>query len=94
MERGSKLPTRVAASRPSTATTATSRRSAAAQAAVDAVRALCRDVGQPSGLRDVGVPEDALAGFVDGALSAKRLTDNNPRQPTPDAVLAIYRASY
>jgi alcohol dehydrogenase len=67
---------------------------AAAQAAVEAVRALCRDVGQPSGLRDVGVPEDALAGFVDGALSAKRLTDNNPRQPTPDAVLAIYRASY
>ena len=67
---------------------------AAAELAVEAVRQLSRDVGLPAGLRDVGVPEDALAGFVDGALSAQRLITNNPRVPTPEAVLAAYRASY
>jgi alcohol dehydrogenase class IV len=61
---------------------------------VTAVRALCDDVGLPAGLRAVGVPEDALAGFVDGTLSAARLIDNNPRRPTPDAVLDVYRKSY
>ena len=67
---------------------------AAAQRAVDAIRALSRDVGLPAGLREVGVPEDSLATFVDGTLSAARLVDNNPRRPTPEAVLAAYRASY
>ena len=66
----------------------------AAQAGVDAVRQLCQDVGLPAGLKDVGVPEDALEGFVEGALSAQRLITNNPRVPTPEAVLKIYRASY
>jgi alcohol dehydrogenase len=68
-------------------------RDAAARAAA-AVRALSRDVGLPGGLREVGVPEEALAGFVDGALSAARLVDNNPRRPTPEAVLALYRQSF
>lgn len=67
---------------------------AAAERAVLAVRALSHDVGLPSGLREVGVPEAALEGFVDGALSATRLTENNPRRPTREAVLAIYRASF
>jgi alcohol dehydrogenase class IV len=67
---------------------------AAAERAVAAVRALARDVGLPAGLHEVGVPEHALEGFVDGALSAARLIDNNPRRPTREAVLAIYRASY
>ena len=66
----------------------------AAETGVDAVRQLCRDVGLPAGLRDVGVPEEALAGFVDGTLSAQRLITNNPRVPSPDAVLRIYRESY
>ncbi len=68
-------------------------REAAARAA-HAVRALSRDAGLPAGLRDAGVPEDALPGFVDGTLSAARLIDNNPRRPTREAVLAIYRQSY
>ncbi|MGI8424524.1 MAG: iron-containing alcohol dehydrogenase [Chloroflexota bacterium] len=66
----------------------------AAQLGVDAVRQLCKDVGLPAGLRDAGVPEDALEGFVEGALSAQRLITNNPRVPTADAVLRIYRESY
>ena len=67
---------------------------AAAQRVVEAVRTLARDVGLPAGLRAVGVPEDSLEGFVDGALSAARLIDNNPRRPTREAVLAIYRAAF
>jgi alcohol dehydrogenase class IV len=51
-------------------------------------------VGLPAGLREVGVPESALEGFVPGALSAARLIDNNPRRPTPEDVLAVYRQSY
>jgi alcohol dehydrogenase len=66
----------------------------AAERAVQAVRSLCLDVGLPAGLREVGVPEDALAGFVDGTLSAARLVDNNPRRPTREAVLEVYRQSY
>jgi len=66
----------------------------AAQRGVDAVRTLCRDVGLPAGLREAGVPEDALTSFVDGTLSAARLIDNNPRRPTAEAVLQVYRASY
>ena len=66
----------------------------AAERAAQAVRALAQDVGLPTGQREVGVPESALEGFVDGALSAARLVDNNPRRPTPEAVLALYRASY
>jgi len=48
----------------------------------------------PAGLRAVGVPEDALEGFVEGALSAQRLITNNPRVPTADDVLRIYRQSF
>jgi alcohol dehydrogenase len=66
----------------------------AAAGAAEAVRAFSRDVGLPAGLREVGVPEEALEGFVEGALSAARLIDNNPRRPTPEAVLEIYRRSY
>jgi alcohol dehydrogenase len=66
----------------------------AAAGAAEAVRALSRDVGLPAGLREVGVPEAALEGFVQGTLSAARLVDNNPRRPTPEAVLELYRRSY
>jgi alcohol dehydrogenase len=66
----------------------------AAERAVQAVRVLSRDVGLPAGLRAVGVPEDALEGFVAGTLSAARLVDNNPRRPTAEAVLAAFHASY
>ena len=66
----------------------------AAAGAAAAVRALSREVGLPAGLREVGVPESALEGFVPGALSAARLIDNNPRRPTPEDVLAVYRQSY
>jgi alcohol dehydrogenase len=66
----------------------------AARRGVEAVRRLCLDVGLPAGLREVGVPEDALSHFVEGALSAARLIDNNPRRPSPEAVLDVYRRSY
>ena len=66
----------------------------AARMGVDSVRQLCKDVGLPAGLRDVGVPEDALPGFVEGALSAQRLITNNPRVPDQAAVLRIYRESF
>jgi alcohol dehydrogenase class IV len=66
----------------------------AADRSVEAVRRLSRDVGMPSGLRDVGVPEEALEGFVQGALSAARLITNNPRVPTASGVLEVYRASW
>lgn len=67
---------------------------AAAERSVEAVRQLSRDVGMPSGLRAVGVPESALEGFVPGALSAARLITNNPRVPTADGVLRAYRESW
>ncbi|MHB1004170.1 MAG: iron-containing alcohol dehydrogenase [Chloroflexota bacterium] len=66
----------------------------AAMLAVDAVRQLSEDVGIPQRMRDVGVPEAAIEGFVPGAMGTTRLMDNNPRKLTEKDVLTIYRKAW
>jgi alcohol dehydrogenase len=66
----------------------------AAMKAVDAVRQLSVDVGIPQRMRDVGVPEEAIEGFVPGAMATTRLMDNNPRKLTEKEVLEIYRKAW
>jgi len=67
---------------------------AAAERAVEAIRQLSADIGIPQRLRDLGVKQESLAGFVPGTMSATRLIDNNPRRITADDVLAIFQKAW
>lgn len=63
-------------------------------AAIRAVEQLRADTGIPTRLRDIGVTEDMLPGFADKAFAIKRLMRVNPRTPTRDEILDIYRAAF
>lgn len=66
----------------------------AAHKAVEAVCKLSADIGIPQRLRDVNVPQEALEGFVPGAMATTRLMNNNPRRLTAEDVLAIYKNAW
>ncbi len=66
----------------------------AAEAAVDAVRTLCDDIGIPAGLSDINVPMDDIPMLVEGALKVTRPVENNPRKLGPEEATAIYEAAY
>ena len=48
----------------------------------------------PVRLRDVSIPENALAKMASDAMLQQRLLVNNPRQVTEADALAIYRAAW
>lgn len=62
-----------------------------ARAAVRAVESLLRAVGAPTDLATLGLSPDDFAFVADQAMLATRLTANNPRELTRDAVLEILR---
>ena len=59
----------------------------------DALRALMRDVGAPSGLAELGYTEDDVPAIVEGALKQQRLLVLAPREPTSDDLRDIVTAS-
>jgi len=63
----------------------------AAFEAIAAVESLRADIGIPKRLRDVGAKEEQLAGFADKSFAVKRILRVNPRFPTRDEILAIFR---
>lgn len=65
-----------------------------AEAAIAAVEQLRADIGIPRRLRDLGVTAEMLPGFAEKAFAIKRLMRVNPRMPTQEDILAIYRAAY
>jgi len=67
---------------------------ALAEAAVDAMGALARDVGIPQRMRDVGVPEAAIEPMAIAASKIERLLVNNARPMTVDDIRDIYRAAW
>lgn len=67
---------------------------AAADAAIDAVRNLRRQVGIPERLRDIGVREDQLRGFAEASHAFQRLLRVNPRQANADDLEKILRAAF
>ena len=66
----------------------------AADDAIKAVDDLRAAIGVPARLRDFGVQEADLPGFADKAAGIVRLMRLNPRYPTRDEILAIYRAAF
>ena len=44
----------------------------------------------PQYLSDVGIPESAIPGLVEGALTQARLWSNNPRKFTADDMAQVY----
>ena len=66
----------------------------AAEAALDAVRTLCDDIGIPAGLSELGVPIEDIPMLVEGALKVTRPVENNPRKLAPDEAAAIYEAAF
>lgn len=65
-----------------------------AHAFCDALADLSRRTGMPQRLRDVGIPQDALAPMAEDAMKQQRLLVNNPRPVTHADALAIYEAAW
>lgn len=64
----------------------------ARQAAVEAVKQLCRDVGIPASLRDVGLNPDDVPALSQAALDDV-CTGGNPREATLEDIKALYLQS-
>ena len=63
------------------------------QLAIDAIKTLSKDVGIPSGLQEIGVKEADFSELADLAL-ADICTGGNPKCPTKDDIIAIYKAAF
>lgn len=61
--------------------------------AIDAIKKLSKDVGIPSGLKEIGVKEEDFSVLAELAL-ADICTGGNPKCPTKEDVIAIYKAAY
>jgi alcohol dehydrogenase class IV len=65
----------------------------AGHVAVDAVRELADDVGIPQTLREVGVTEAMVEPMTDSALKSVMGVALNPRRPSREDVVALYRSA-
>ncbi len=61
---------------------------------IEALADLAVELEMPVRLRDVSIPENALAKMASDAMLQQRLLVNNPRQVTEADALAIYRAAW
>jgi alcohol dehydrogenase len=66
----------------------------AGQLAVEAVRSLCKDIGIPVSLDELGVSRSEIPILVEGALKVARPVENNPRVLRPDDAAAIYEEAF
>lgn len=63
------------------------------EAGIEAVEHLCRDVGIPQRMSELGVTEEMLPTFADKAFALKRLMNLNPRPVERDDLLNILKAA-
>ncbi len=61
---------------------------------IEELAALSARVGLQPRLRDVGIPEDALAKMAADAMKQQRLLVNNPRAMSEADAFAVYRAAW
>jgi len=59
----------------------------------EALVALMRDIGIPSGVAAVGFTDDDVDALVEGALKQQRLLNVSPRTPTAEDLAGIFRSS-
>ena len=65
-----------------------------ADAAINKVRTLRKEIGIPDKLREIGVQENQLRSFAEMALDIKRLMRSNPRSPTVEDLEEILKDAY
>lgn len=65
-----------------------------AEAFIDALDRLGKELKVPQTLREVNIPRDALPMMARDAMKQTRLLVNNPREVTEADALAIYEAAY
>ena len=58
------------------------------------VKQFIRDVGIPSGMRELGVTENDIEILTEGTSDQGRLLANNPRSLTKADIADIYRKAY
>lgn len=61
--------------------------------AIDAIKKLSADVGIPSGLKELGVKEEDFEQLADMAM-VDACTPGNPRVPTKEDMIAIYKKAF
>lgn len=66
----------------------------AAERAITAVERLKAAIGIPARLEDLGVVRDQLPLFAEKAFGIKRILRVNPRVPSVDDILGVYRAAF
>ncbi|MCF7934716.1 MAG: iron-containing alcohol dehydrogenase [Synergistales bacterium] len=66
----------------------------AAATSVDAVLALATDIGLPTRLREVEVPEEAPSSMAQSAVNETRLLSRNPKQLDIGEIEGIYRNAW
>lgn len=66
----------------------------AARHGLEVITELCRNIGIPVNLRDLGVPEQALDGLATATMSVTRLLNNNPKQLSLADVREIWRGAW
>ncbi|PLR66283.1 iron-containing alcohol dehydrogenase [Bacillus sp. UMB0893] len=66
----------------------------AADAAIEAMIRICRQVQIPQSLREFNIPESALSEMAQEAAKQTRLLRNNPRELSVSDMEEIYRAAY
>ena len=66
----------------------------AALTGVEAVKKIIKDIGIPSRLRDLEVPEEALEGMAVATMDVTRLLASNPKNLTLDDVRGIWQDAW
>jgi len=65
----------------------------AAEVTVEELHLLNQDLNIPSSLRELKIPEDKLPEMAEIALTVARPVENNPRQPSKEDIIAIYKVA-
>ncbi len=66
----------------------------AAEKGLEAAKSLAADVGIPTRIRELGVPQEALEGLATATMAVTRLLNNNPKQLTLDDVRGIWQNAW
>jgi alcohol dehydrogenase class IV len=65
-----------------------------AEAGIRFLEGLIADLQLPRSLRELNIPQDAIAGMAEGVMKVTRLLANNPRRLTLEDARKIYEEVY